>query len=196
MCCESWSFPRAPIALAGDSSWVCSRRHAAMVGAHVGPGAQLTHLDSFVGGSMWRQHRTALVVGRSEGGPAGQCPQVDGGSYFLGCLKACWQVSVRLVGVGGGPGWTGCCRKALWSQACCVLPVFRRRTMPGTGAAWRWQNWAEEACCSLLGSQMVSTAHTCSALSGLFVACWGASSDAMSPVWPAVSTPHASALTH
>lgn len=44
--------------------------------------------------------------------------------------------------------------------------------MPGMVAVWRWQNWAEEACCSLLDSRMVSTAHVCSALSGLFVACW------------------------
>lgn len=67
--------------------------------------------------------------------------------------------------------------------------------MPGMGAVWRWRNWAEEACCSLLGSQMVSTAHTCSALSGLFVARWDTSADTISPVWPAVSTLHASALT-
>lgn len=28
--------------------------------------------------------------------------------------------------------------------------------MPGMAGVWRWQNWADAACCSLPGSQMVS----------------------------------------
>lgn len=42
--------------------------------------------------------------------------------------------------------------------------------MPGTVAVWRWRNWAEEACCSLLDSRMVSIADICFASSGWFVA--------------------------
>lgn len=44
--------------------------------------------------------------------------------------------------------------------------------MPGTAAVWHWQNWAEEACCSLRDWKMVSSALICSPRSGLFVACW------------------------
>lgn len=68
---------------------------------------------------------------------------------------------------------TGHWRKALWSQASCVLSVFRRRTMPGMEGVWRWQNWAEEACCSLLDSRMVST--TCSLSSEAVCSTWGVS---------------------
>lgn len=28
--------------------------------------------------------------------------------------------------------------------------------MPGMAGVWRWRNWADVACCSLPGSQMVS----------------------------------------
>lgn len=59
------------------------------------------------------------------------------------------QLSGRLVGV-------DCADWALqgspWSQVPTrVLSVFRRRTTLGMGGVWRWQNWAEEACCSLPG---------------------------------------------
>lgn len=137
---------------------ICGFSVSAACGAHLGP---------------------VLVVGRSEE----RCPNIvlpfnEAAVFYFRSQRTVGRLTrgfreapgpraglpcVRAVGeVGTNPAGSGCP---------CVS-VFRRRTTPGTVAVWRWRNWAGEACCSLLDSRTVSTAHVCSASSGPFVASW------------------------
>ena len=60
-------------------------------------------------------------------------------------------VGGRVLWVLGGTSWHGA-----GVSGSLVFSVSRRRTVPGMAGVWRWRNWADEACCSLPGSQTVS----------------------------------------